>query len=229
MGLIKRIYQWVKGKCIHVFDLKDRPHAIALGVSVGVFWGFTPFLGLKTLAAMATARLLKGNVIAAAVAVQMHDVAIPLTPVLLGLEYKIGHLLVHHQWKSAANPQQLENQFGAFSFGGLFHWHTLKAMFHSVFSNNGGGLHAVGLITLGSLFVAGPLGIATYWPMLGFLVRRNARKAAKLEADLLEAAVTPGGQVPVGEGILLPSLPKTVPATADPGSSENSENLPGSH
>ena len=74
--------------------LKDTPHAIAGGVAIGVFIGFTPLFGIKTLLSLGAAYLLRCNPIAAVIAVSLHDVVTPLWPVLLRLEYDIGFWLL---------------------------------------------------------------------------------------------------------------------------------------
>src|SRR5215470_17072943 len=73
----------VSGEVQGLFRLKDAPRAIAVGASAGVFFGFIPLWGLKTLLAIASARLLRGNLIAAAITVTLHDVLLPLMPLLL--------------------------------------------------------------------------------------------------------------------------------------------------
>ena len=76
--------------------LRDTPHAIAGGVAIGVFIGFTPLFGIKTLLSLAGAYLLRCNPIAAVIAVSLHDVVTPLWPVLLRIEYDIGYWLLSH-------------------------------------------------------------------------------------------------------------------------------------
>lgn len=80
--------------------LPDAPHSIALGAAIGAFFGFTPLFGLKTLLSLGLAALLRVNKIAAVVAVSLHDLVLPLWPVVLRLEFGIGYWLLHdpHQW-----------------------------------------------------------------------------------------------------------------------------------
>jgi uncharacterized protein (DUF2062 family) len=65
-----------------LFVIKDTPHAIASGAAIGVFLGFTPLFGLKTLLALLLAALFRVNKIAAVVAVSLHDLLFPLWPVV---------------------------------------------------------------------------------------------------------------------------------------------------
>jgi len=59
-----------------LFVIKDTPQSIALGAAIGVFLGFTPLFGLKTLLALLLAALFRVNKIAAVVAVSLHDLLI---------------------------------------------------------------------------------------------------------------------------------------------------------
>ena len=82
-----------------LFAIQDSPESIACGMGVGVFLGFTPLYGLKTLLALLLAILLRGNKIAAVIGVNLHDVVLPLVPVVLGMEYELGFWLLsrpHH-------------------------------------------------------------------------------------------------------------------------------------
>jgi uncharacterized protein (DUF2062 family) len=65
-----------------LFVIKDTPQSIALGAAIGIFLGFTPLFGLKTLLALLLAALFRVNKIAAVVAVSLHDLLFPLWPVV---------------------------------------------------------------------------------------------------------------------------------------------------
>jgi len=79
--------QWLALQWNTLKGLEDSPRAVAVGVAAGIFFGFTPLVGLKTLLAIGVAWLLHGNRLAAAVAVTLHDIVLPLMPVLLRWEY----------------------------------------------------------------------------------------------------------------------------------------------
>ncbi len=82
-----------------LLELRDTPHAIAGGVAIGMFFGFTPLFGLKTLLSLGTAWVTRCSKIAAVIVVSLHDVVTPLWPVLLRLEYDIGYWVLsspHH-------------------------------------------------------------------------------------------------------------------------------------
>ncbi|ACD82471.1 Uncharacterized conserved protein [Methylacidiphilum infernorum V4] len=77
-------------------------HSIALGFAIGVFYGFTPFWGFKTILAILSAWLTRVSKVAAAIGVAAHDIILPFVPGLMWLEYKIGLILLGtdaHQFK----------------------------------------------------------------------------------------------------------------------------------
>jgi uncharacterized protein (DUF2062 family) len=146
---------WFREKSEQLLRLNDQPRAIAVGTSVGVFFGFMPLLGLKTLLAIASARLLRGSLIAAAIAVTLHDISLPLMPLLLRWEYDMGYWLLNH-------PHELPPHLH-------LHQHRPDVWFHwSSFFTVGKPL------LVGALIVATPLAIGTYYLMLTLLSR--ARK-----------------------------------------------------
>lgn len=91
---------------------EDTPHGIALGAAIGVFVGFTPLFGLKTLLALLFSFLFRGNRIAAVVGVSLHDLTLPFWPALYLLEFDVGYWLLHwpHQWSVLPPPAQLSLQ-----------------------------------------------------------------------------------------------------------------------
>src|ERR1044071_4974434 len=92
--------RWLKDHSLKLLAIRDTPNAIAGGVAIGIFFGFTPLLGLKTLLSIFFAWLTRSNIIAAVIAVTLHDVALPFMPVLFRWEYNIGYWLLSdpHQW-----------------------------------------------------------------------------------------------------------------------------------
>lgn len=79
-----------------LLELRDTPHAIAGGVAIGMFYGFTPLFGVKTLLSLGTAWVTRCSKLAAVITVSLHDVVTPLWPVLLRIEYDIGFWLLNH-------------------------------------------------------------------------------------------------------------------------------------
>jgi len=43
------VRKWLKEHSLKLLAIRDTPNAIAGGVAIGIFFGFTPLVGLKTL------------------------------------------------------------------------------------------------------------------------------------------------------------------------------------
>lgn len=107
--MTERTRQWLKAHSLRLLALRDTPNAIAGGLAIGFFLGFTPLFGVKTLLAIGTAWLTRCNVLAAVIAVTLHDLALPFMPVLLRWEYQVGYWLLSdpHQWPPALRDIKL--------------------------------------------------------------------------------------------------------------------------
>src|SRR5437660_11195047 len=92
--------RWLHEHSLKLLAIRDTPQALAGGVANGIFFGFTPLLGLKTLSAMFFAWLTRSNILAAALAATMHDVALPLMPVIYGWHYFAGCCALSHHLPS---------------------------------------------------------------------------------------------------------------------------------
>jgi uncharacterized protein len=92
--------RWLRKHSLKLLAIRDTPEAIAGGVAIGLFFGFSPLFGFKTLLAILFAWLTGSNILAAVVAVTMHDVLLPFMPVIYRFEYDLGYwLLSHpHEW-----------------------------------------------------------------------------------------------------------------------------------
>ncbi len=98
--MIRWLLDWIREHWHRLVALHDTPHSIAGGVAIGIVLGFTPFYTLKTLLAIGLAWLFRCSKVAAAVAVTLHDLTLPLTPMLLRLEYGMGYWFLSnpHHW-----------------------------------------------------------------------------------------------------------------------------------
>jgi uncharacterized protein (DUF2062 family) len=145
---------WVRDKCSQLVRLKDTSHSIALGTAIGMFFGFVPLWGFKTLLALGISRLARANLLATAIAASLHDVALPLLPLLLRWEYEIGYLILSHphEW-----PAKLD----------LSHHNPLVWLHWSTFLTVGRPL------LLGSLVFSAPVAVATYYVTLAVLQRKK--------------------------------------------------------
>src|SRR5438128_5852513 len=91
--------KWFKEHSLKLLAIRDTPNAIAGGVAIGIYLGFTPLVGLKTILSIFFAWLVGCNLLAAAFAVTLHDVLLPFMPVIYRWEYQIGYWLMsqpHH-------------------------------------------------------------------------------------------------------------------------------------
>jgi uncharacterized protein len=148
---------WLREKGAELVRLKDTEHSIALGMAIGMFFGFTPLLGFKTLIAIGLARVLRANFLAAAIAVTLHDIFLPIFPFLLRLEYQIGYWLLSHPHEFAPRLRVASHSISMW-----FHWSTFLTVGRP--------------LLIGSLFVAAPVGVLTYYIALVLLERRKRRK-----------------------------------------------------
>ena len=76
-------------------SIEDTAHAIALGAAIGIFFGFTPLWSVKTLLSIFVAWLFNSSKLAAAIAVTLHDVTLPIWPAIYWWEYKLGYMVLN--------------------------------------------------------------------------------------------------------------------------------------
>ena len=145
-----------------LFAIRDTPEAIAGGVAIGLFFGFTPLIGLQTLLSIFFAWLFRFNLIAAAVAVTLHDVTLPFIPFVYRWEYDIGYWLLHqpHQWPPSITHLRLHGH----------EWRSWTTFF------------TVGRpLLVGSVVVATPVAVATFL-ITRTLVRRHWKREQSLKS-----------------------------------------------
>ncbi len=92
--------RWFHEHSLKLLAIRDTPEAIAGGVAIGIFFGFTPLFGLKTLSAIFVAWLTRSNILAAVLAATLHDIVLPIMPVIYRWEYDVGFWLLSqpHHW-----------------------------------------------------------------------------------------------------------------------------------
>jgi uncharacterized protein len=138
-----------------LMQIRDTPHAIAGGIAIGMVLGFTPLVSLKTVLAIFIAWLFRCSKLSAALAVQFHDILLPIWPFILRWQYVIGFFLLHHfQMPAKLTKEKL-------LLGSWFHWKMLVAFFRDV----GWPL------LLGSLVMALPLAVICYFIALKLVTR----------------------------------------------------------
>jgi uncharacterized protein len=152
--------RWLHEHSLKLLAIRDTPEAIAGGVAIGIFFGFTPLFGLKNLSAILIAWLTGSNILAAVIAGALHDIIFPLMPMIYLWEYKIGYWLFNH-------PHQLPP--GVTSLHWDWHsWWDWRTFF------------TVGKpLLLGGCVVAAPFAIVSYFLTRG-IVARHQRKRRRL-------------------------------------------------
>lgn len=160
-------------KALH--DIRAEPEAVAGGVAIGMFMGFTPFIGLKTLLALFLAWVARCSKIAAVIAVTLHDVTLFAAPFMLWSEYHIGIWVLQRPPHPA--PAKLPGHF----------WQHLDSFWNWEFF-----IEYVYPVFIGSVVIGLPIAIVTYFLMHGLLVKVRRRRLAAEEAQrAIGAAVDP--------------------------------------
>jgi uncharacterized protein (DUF2062 family) len=155
--VFKKIAVYFSSLVSKLLNLHDAPHSLAGGVAIGMFMGFTPLFGLKTLLCVGAAYILRCNPIAAVIAVSLHDVVTPFWPVLLEIEYAIGSKLLGF-FDGVAHPASVTE----FHIHELMKWTTF---------------FTIGLpMLLGSMFLSAPAAAVSYAVMLPVFKRRERRR-----------------------------------------------------
>lgn len=139
-------------------EARDRPHAMAGGVGIGVFFGFMPAFGLKTLLALGTSLAARCNTIAAVVGVTFHDLFFWSWPFLFRLEFQIGYWLLSNPHVFA--PKLVRSDF---RLSEIMSWdHFID----------------VGLpLLIGSVVIAIPCSLLSYGITLFFMYSRQNRRS----------------------------------------------------
>lgn len=164
--MIRRFLQLKIAKMHELLDAKDAPHAVAGGTSIGVFFGFLPIFGLKTLGAMGVSLTTRCSVVASVIGVSLHDVFIPIWPLILRYQFQIGFWILSHPHHFAP-PLSKED----FSFSEIFQWDNFVE---------------IGLpLLVGGVIFALPISLASYAVVLSIMNRRAARKKAETKPPRL--------------------------------------------
>jgi uncharacterized protein len=93
-----RLHGWLRKHSLKLLAIRDTPNAIAGGVAIGMLFGLSPLFGLKTLLSLLCAWLFGCNLLAAVIAVTLHDLLLPFMPLFYRWEYDVGYWVMHHQW-----------------------------------------------------------------------------------------------------------------------------------
>ena len=147
--------RWLHAHSLKLLAIRDTPEAIAGGVAIGIFLGFTPLFGFKTLLAILFAWLTRTNLIAAILATTLHDLLFPILPVVYLWEYKIGFLLMNGKW-----PERLSRVHLHWN-----EWHNWRVF-----------LKVIRPTLLGSVVCGLPLAGISFFVMRGIMIRHQRKK-----------------------------------------------------
>jgi uncharacterized protein (DUF2062 family) len=153
-GLWRRLKRWMRAHHMTLMTLPDTPHSIALGSAVGMFFGFTPLFGMKTLLSITVAWLLKSNKIAAVITVTLHDLLLPFVPAIFFWQYRMGMWALHGRLPQRAG-------FRRVALGDYMEWTTFFTVGQP--------------ILVGSLFFAVPAAVLVYFGLRAVLIRSRAK------------------------------------------------------
>lgn len=161
--MIRRFIQHNVARFHELLDAKDAPHSVAGGTAIGVFFGFIPLFGLKTLGAMGVSLMTRCSVIASVIGVSLHDVLLPIWPLILRYQFQVGFWILSH-------PHHLPPKLSRsdFKFSEILQWQNFID---------------IGLpLMLGGIIFAIPISLITYGVILLVVKMRQARRARQ-EAD----------------------------------------------
>jgi uncharacterized protein (DUF2062 family) len=161
--MIRRYIQEYVRKFHELLDAKDAPHSVAGGTAIGVFFGFIPIFGLKTLTAMGVSLLTRCSVVASVIGVSLHDILIPVWPLILRFQFQMGFWLLSHPHHFAP-PLKKDD----FRISEIFQWDNFVD---------------IGLpLLVGGIVFAIPFTIISYGVVLLIMRWRQERRAVKAEA-----------------------------------------------
>jgi hypothetical protein len=92
--------RWLHEHSLKLLAIRDTPEAIAGGIAIGMYFAFAPLFGFKTVLAIFFAWVTRSNILAAVIAVTLHEVLFPLMPLVYRWEYDVGYWLLSqpHEW-----------------------------------------------------------------------------------------------------------------------------------
>ena len=142
------VKRWLREHSLKLLAIRDTPEAIAGGIAIGFFFGFTPLFGLKTIGAIFFAWITRSNIIAAVLAGTLHDIALPIMPFIFRTEYKVGFWIMHGEW-----PARISR--------GTLHWR--ETLQWTNFLKWRTFLKPIVPWLIGSIFLGGPFSVITYF------------------------------------------------------------------
>ena len=147
-----------------LLDAKDAPHSVAGGTSIGVYFGFLPIFGFKTLSAMGISLATRCSVVASVIGVSLHDIFLPIWPLILRWQFQVGFWILSHPHHF---PPALTRQ--DFHLAEILQWDNFIE---------------IGLpLSVGGAVFAAPISLVTYGSVLFIMRVRAERRALKAAAQ----------------------------------------------
>ena len=143
MKAVLRLKQFVKEQYARLKQIRDAPRAVAGGVAIGMFWGFTPLTGIKTLLSILLAWVFRCSKISAVITVSFHDILTPIWPIILRWEYDFGFWILSHPHHF---PKRLSMEEAHIKY--WLHFSKLEVLWPTF---------------VGSLLFAVPSALVSYW------------------------------------------------------------------
>jgi uncharacterized protein (DUF2062 family) len=156
--MIRSIIHHLKELWRRFIQAHDSPRAMAGGMAIGIFFGFIPVFGLKTLLALGTSLATRSNLIAAVVGVTLHDIFCWSWPFLYRLEFQMGHWILSNTHQFA--PKLLRTDF---RLSEILQWDNFIDVLYPWL--------------LGSIIIAIPFTCLAYVITLIFMYSREMKKA----------------------------------------------------
>jgi uncharacterized protein len=162
-------HRWLHEHSLKLLAIRDTPEAIAGGVAIGIFIGFTPLVGLKTVLTILFAWLTRSNILAAVVASAAHDILWPVMPVIFRWEYDVGYLLL-------SQPHQLPPRLNVTHLGirSWLNWPNLLTVGKP--------------LLIGSFVCSTPFGLLSYLFTKRLIIRHRRKKQAHAQPISEETA-----------------------------------------
>ena len=162
--MIRRRFKAYIRKFHELLDAKDAPHSVAGGTSIGVFFGFLPIFGLKTLSAMGISLATRCSVVASVIGVSLHDIFLPIWPLILRWQFQVGFWILSHPHHFAPPLTRQD-----FHLSELLQWDNFID---------------IGLpLTVGGAVFALPISVVTYGSVLFIMRVRAERRALNVAAE----------------------------------------------
>jgi len=169
--------RWFHAHSLKLLAIRDTPEAIAGGIAIGIFFGFTPLWGFKTLLSIFFAWLTRSNILAAVLAGSLHDVIFPFMPLIWRFEFEIGYWVLSH-------PHQFPPTHVGLHWREQIHWreHSWSEWVETF-------LFGVGRPTLvGSVVLGAPLSVLSFFLSKVLVARHQAKKQHQKEPAVQQQA-----------------------------------------